>query len=566
MIVRNEEATLARCLASAAPWVSEMLVVDTGSTDRTVAIAEELGARVVPFTWVDDFSAARNFALDEATREWALVLDADEELVVDDASAFADGLERASISAFAILRHDLLDDGSITVAPLLRLFRRTAPGMRYRGVVHEQVIAVADGVATPSRCDFAHMRHDGYLHAAMASKEKVQRNLALAGKLVAARPDDPFSWFCLGLSQPDAADATANFEQALARVEASASERIRGESYVLAMVLRLAQRYGQTGDPRLDDLLARGLADFAGSPDLHYARGVRRLAAGDVAGAALDFEACLSERGRTFFVREREECWGYGAQSYLGVCRTMQGRAADGEALLRDAVATSPASFALPRRWLAKVLGDRATKLMDDGRATEARALLKDQAAVHAGLGFGWSLLLTGDDGGAEAVWRAYLDAPDRAEDSDAETMRARALGLMRGLLTGSPATSEARAVAPCVPQLEAWFRWLVRHERWAVTAHVLTAGPSLGAAWPALRMQFAVVLVLAGRLDEGRALLEHAEHDGPEDAEIAYWLGYCALGAGRVDEARARWQRAAALAPGHRLATEGVRLLGKIG
>jgi len=78
MIVKNEEKYLARCLRSAKPVVQEMVIVDTGSTDRTRQIATAFGARVCDFKWVDDFSKARNFSLTQACGDWILVLDADE--------------------------------------------------------------------------------------------------------------------------------------------------------------------------------------------------------------------------------------------------------------------------------------------------------------------------------------------------------------------------------------------------------------------------------------------------------------------------------------------------------
>ena len=78
MIVKNEEKYLARCLRSAKPVVDEIIVVDTGSNDQTRDIATAFGAHVFDFTWVNDFSRARNFALDRASGSWILVLDADE--------------------------------------------------------------------------------------------------------------------------------------------------------------------------------------------------------------------------------------------------------------------------------------------------------------------------------------------------------------------------------------------------------------------------------------------------------------------------------------------------------
>lgn len=81
MIVKNEEAILANCLRSVRDWVDEMVVVDTGSTDGTVALAESFGARVEHFTWCDDFAAARNYALEFVKTPWLLTLDADDILL-----------------------------------------------------------------------------------------------------------------------------------------------------------------------------------------------------------------------------------------------------------------------------------------------------------------------------------------------------------------------------------------------------------------------------------------------------------------------------------------------------
>ena len=69
LIVKNEEAHLARCLESVRGLWDDLVVVDTGSTDHTVEIARSFGARLFDFTWVDDFSAARNFCLDQITTD-----------------------------------------------------------------------------------------------------------------------------------------------------------------------------------------------------------------------------------------------------------------------------------------------------------------------------------------------------------------------------------------------------------------------------------------------------------------------------------------------------------------
>src|ERR1700733_5202223 len=78
MIVKNEARCLARCLRSVQGIVDEIIVADTGSTDDTPKIARESGAKILHFDWVGDFAAARNFALDQTSGDWILVLDADE--------------------------------------------------------------------------------------------------------------------------------------------------------------------------------------------------------------------------------------------------------------------------------------------------------------------------------------------------------------------------------------------------------------------------------------------------------------------------------------------------------
>ena len=86
MIVKNEEKYLARCLQSAKTIVDEMIVVDTGSSDRTKELATIFGAKVFEFPWENDFSSARNHSLSKASGDWILILDADEVVAPGDQS------------------------------------------------------------------------------------------------------------------------------------------------------------------------------------------------------------------------------------------------------------------------------------------------------------------------------------------------------------------------------------------------------------------------------------------------------------------------------------------------
>src|SRR5262245_1489579 len=82
MIVRDEEAYLDDCLKSIVDEVDEIVIVDTGSRDRTCDIARRYGARLFDLPWTGDFAAARNHALDRASGDWILYIDADERLAV----------------------------------------------------------------------------------------------------------------------------------------------------------------------------------------------------------------------------------------------------------------------------------------------------------------------------------------------------------------------------------------------------------------------------------------------------------------------------------------------------
>jgi glycosyltransferase involved in cell wall biosynthesis len=135
MIVKNEAQNLGRCLASAQAWADEIIVVDTGSSDETVAIAESFGAKVDYFEWCNDFAAARNYSLSLATGEWILVLDADQELFVG--SGFLNELQTKPelLARQVCLRH--ADPGDeLTEMDTCCLFRNV-PDLAYVGKYHE---------------------------------------------------------------------------------------------------------------------------------------------------------------------------------------------------------------------------------------------------------------------------------------------------------------------------------------------------------------------------------------------------------------------------------------------
>ena len=143
MIVRNEEARLARCLADVVDQVDELIVVDTGSTDQTRAIAQRFTDRVFDFVWCDSFSAARNASLDYATGDWILMLDADETLSCDGFSAVREHIAGDTYDIFFLTKRNLLRQGNGLVrrcpdSSWACLFRNR-PDIRFQYRVHEEI-------------------------------------------------------------------------------------------------------------------------------------------------------------------------------------------------------------------------------------------------------------------------------------------------------------------------------------------------------------------------------------------------------------------------------------------
>ncbi len=203
MIVRDEEVNLRRAIESVRGFASEVIVVDTGSRDRTVEIARVLGAKVSTHAWQEDFSLARNTAIEAASGDWILSLDADEWLDAKAIAALALALERPCLAQ--LVRIDLVadDKGSEPFRQFsaLRLFRRDKR-IRFSGRVHEGIaeslIAIGDADWPESGVAIL---DDGYGIAAERQR-KLARNLALLELARQDNPDDLFLAYKLAITLP----------------------------------------------------------------------------------------------------------------------------------------------------------------------------------------------------------------------------------------------------------------------------------------------------------------------------------------------------------------------------
>jgi glycosyltransferase involved in cell wall biosynthesis len=201
MIVKDEEASLGRCLDSVASLVDEIILVDTGSADRTRDIAASYGARVIEHPWRGDFSEARNVSLEQATGQWILYLDADE--------ALSEGQEQlrevlqtdpGHMGFFLPLINfvgEQAEQDAVT-SPAFRIFRND-PRYRFQRALHEQILTTVLDVTPGAQVGFLPVliEHFGYLRALVLGRDKVQRNLSIAKEEVRRYPREGFVWYNL---------------------------------------------------------------------------------------------------------------------------------------------------------------------------------------------------------------------------------------------------------------------------------------------------------------------------------------------------------------------------------
>lgn len=327
MIVRDEERFLARCLASVRDAVDEIVVVDTGSRDGTIAIAEAAGARIVRWRWTDDFSAARNAALDAASGTHALVLDADERLAPGAVQFVRKAAGDASLLVGLMPLHDASDleaDASDVVAGRARLwaptwvprFFRRDPRLRYARRVHETLFRDPESFErlareTGGRVEAidAPIAHYGEVKSLREERGKRGRNVRLLELALADDPADGDLAGFLALELVRAGErerAKATAERALppflAQIDRWSKLALKPSPVQLAGVLATLQL--EDGEPALALESVRSALQrcLEPHPNLRFLEAAALERLGRTSEAERAYRSCLAMHGKHFTI------------------------------------------------------------------------------------------------------------------------------------------------------------------------------------------------------------------------------------------------------------------------
>jgi len=280
LIARDEEAHIERCLKSTSGLAVEMIVVDTGSTDRTKDIALSCGARVLDFPWIDDFSAARNQALEAARGRWILVLDADEYLppasfeAIQALTSSADAADRA----YHLVNKSSTDEGRTGLSGLIVRLFPSDPRVRYEWPVHEQVVTSLQRANIPIENTGIEIIHTGY-SSPEVNAAKQQRNLRILEKMTTqAEEAHPMAWFLKGGALFD----LERTDEALAAYSQCAGMTHSGDSIHEAALVRRASCLANL--KRFDEIRETHPANQETDwhPELLLLRGQAEIALGDI--------------------------------------------------------------------------------------------------------------------------------------------------------------------------------------------------------------------------------------------------------------------------------------------
>ncbi len=337
MIVKDEAEALPICLGSLAAadpegWITERIILDTGSSDETVAIAQDLNCQVFHYEWNDDFAAARNSCISHATGDWLLVLDADEQLIDQAFSSLRPLLQQPNIIAINLLRQEV-GAAQSPYSMVSRLFRRHSElefRRPYHAMVDDSMAELLQKESGWKVVDASHIaiRHEGYQAGAIAAQNKFTRARQAMEGFLKDHPKDGYCCAKLGALYGEEGNWSRGISllnRGLKSTELDAPSRYELHYHLaighrqLGNVEAAAQAYQAALEVAVPDIIklgtfnnfasllqAEGLPEMARSlyeqaitidPNFataHYNLGKLKREQGDLAGAIAAYETALS--------------------------------------------------------------------------------------------------------------------------------------------------------------------------------------------------------------------------------------------------------------------------------
>jgi len=528
MIVRDNERTIAAAVRSILPWVGEVIVVDTGSKDRTAEICRQLGCKVFHFPWPDSFAVARNESLKYATGEWIFWFDSDDVIDAENGRKLAELLQQPIDPkilglTMKVLCPDAGRDGAFnfTAVDHCKVFRNR-PDIRFEGRVHEQVMDSINRLHGEVVFTGLSVVHAGADQTPEGRRGKLRRDIKLLHLQRRETPDHPFLHFNFGMTYADAGKhrkAIRSLRRSLELAQPHESHVRKIYSLLVASNLALGQKDEARASCR------EGLKLFPKDPELLFRHGILLHDEGRLRQAELSYLAALANDDQPHFSSFDHGIVGHKARHNLASVYKDMGALHKAEEQWRIIIDQVPL-YREGWTWLVEIL-------LMQGKLREAQEVplrLLNQVPALAGTAVtlaARSVEAVGDLAGA----RRILESGVRECPNDA------------------------------VP-LEALSHLLFFHahplEAEVAMAELVRRQPEDAGA----QHNLGTVLLRLGRPTEAVEAFLASLRERPDAALTHLSLGYALHNAGRDGEARQAFEKCLRLAPGEPAAAEAARQL----
>lgn len=342
MIVKNEEDCIKRCLQSIKDAVDEIIIVDTGCTDRTIEICQSFGASIYPFQWNGSFADARNYGIDQASHKWILWLDADEE--VDSADIYklrdAEKFEGFDVLSIHLINYygEVIDRSRTTDIAHTRLFRRST-GIRFINKIHECLDISGLG---GKKFGFLNLKvhHYGYMEPVIAKKGKVDRNMKMLEKQIEENNNAYWAYYYMASEKYRTNDWNEAYELINLSIQKFLLDGLLPVSmvYKLKYQILIAMGSFEGAWPAID----KAIELYPDYVDLYFFKGVILYHLEKYEDALKTFKQCL-ELGEDNIVHLVLKGVGsFQALHYMGLCYERLNRLQEAKDTYTQALATYP--------------------------------------------------------------------------------------------------------------------------------------------------------------------------------------------------------------------------------